>query len=234
MSPSISLLVAAYNEEASLARTLDRALATLNECVTDWELLIMDDCSTDRTPHITADYAARFPGKVRAMRHAVNQGIATTFEDLYRAATKEYVFLISGDGEYPPEALKQCMPLLAENDIVICRRVVKHYTFYRHCISHAYRWSILLLFGVDLFDPGGVKVVKREIFRDIPVYCKSVFVEAERIIRAIKRGYSIAHVDIIQEPRMGGRGRGARFATVWAAAKDLVVVWVTIILLRKQ
>lgn len=233
MAPTVSLLVAAYNEEMSLERTLNRAIAVLQECSPDGEIVIMDDASKDRTPQITATFAAAHPKEVRALRHEVNGGIAKTFEDLYRAATKDFVFLISGDGEYPPEALRQCIPLLDRYDIVVCRRMTKQYTLYRHCISNLYHWSVLLLFGVELYDPGGVKVVRREIYTTVPARSQSVFVEAERLIRAVKRGYKVTRVDIHQEKRIGGRGRGAKFSNVWGAFCDLLSVWWDLMVMRR-
>lgn len=233
MSPTVSILVAAYNEEASLEKTLNRAITVLRECSPEGELIVLDDCSHDRTPEIIAAFAATNPKETRALRHPVNGGIAKTFEDLYRAATKDFVFLISGDGEYPPEALKLCAPLMDKYDIIVCRRMTKQYTLYRKIISSGYRWSVLLLFGVELYDPGGVKVVKREIYTSVPARSTSVFVEAERLIRAVKRGYKVTRVDIHQEKRVGGKGRGAKFSNVWGALKDLVSMWLEIVILRR-
>ena len=62
-----------------------------------------------------------------------------TFEDLYRAAEKRFVYLIPADNQFPPEAIYEIMPLLDRFDIVICKRVSKPYTWQRHIIS-AYRW----------------------------------------------------------------------------------------------
>lgn len=231
--PSISLVVPAYNEEAGLESTIDRCLRTLRGCTDDYELIILDDASKDRTVEIMEQIRQKDPQHIRTMAHATNKGIAVTFEELYRNATKDYVFLIPGDGEYPPEALRECMPLLQTCDIVVCRRVQKHYTLYRHIVSQAYRWMTVLLFGTDLYDPGTTKVVRREIYTSIPVRSTSVYVEAERIIRALKRGYRLGKVDIVQETRKGGQARGARFATVWASVRDMLRLWKDLIVLRR-
>jgi glycosyltransferase involved in cell wall biosynthesis len=232
--PSISLVMPAYNEEAAVAATAARCVAALQTCTDDWELVILDDASGDGTYAAMERIRDADPAHVRIARHERNQGIATTFEDLYKMATKDYVFLIPADGEYPPEALKDAVPLLDQADIVICRRVRKNYTAYRQLISAAYRWMTVLLFGVDLYDPGTVKVVKREIYTGIPVICTSVYVEAERMIRAVKRGYHVAKVDIIQGSRTGGVARGARFTTVKAAALDIVRLWWRLTLKRQK
>ncbi len=220
--PSISLVVPAYNEEAGLTATVERCLKTLRACTDDYELIILDDCSSDRTPDIMEQIRRTDPVHIRTARHAENMGIAVTFEDLYRMATKEYVFLTPGDGEYPPEALLECAKLIPEHDIVACVRVAKNYTLYRQIVSFCYRLMPLVLFGVDLRDPGGTKCMKRSIIVNTPVVCKSVFVEAERVIRAVRAGRKLAMVEIRHEQRAGGKARGARMSTVIDAALDVL------------
>ncbi|MBP6715617.1 MAG: glycosyltransferase family 2 protein [Acidobacteria bacterium] len=224
--PSISLLIPAYHERLTIEPLMERALAVLQSCTDDYELIVLDDASTDDTFAIMQRVQARHPGII-VRRHERNMGIAATFEELYQLASKEFVFLISGDGQFPPETLTRCLPLLAEHDIVICRRVSKHYTPYRHAVSWAYRWLPRLLFGVDLVDPGSVKVVRRTIYREVPVTSTSVFVEAERIIRAVRRGYRLTAVDMESQPRVGGQASGARLPVALAAARDLMRFWLS-------
>lgn len=220
--PSVSLVIPVYNEEKTILRTIDRCLATLHACGVEYEVLLLDDASTDATASLLQDIPKRDPGRIRLLSHPANKGIAATFEDLYKAASKDFVFLVPGDGEYPPEALLTILPLLREFDIVICRRTHKYYSVYRHIVSWSYRWCTRLLFGVDLFDPGSIKAVRRELFTIIPVRSTSVFVEAERLLRAVRRGYRLTSIDIRHEPRSGGRARGARWTTVSRAAKDIM------------
>jgi glycosyltransferase involved in cell wall biosynthesis len=231
--PSISLVVPAHDEEAGLESTVDRCLATLAQVTDDWELLILDDCSRDRTYQLMEAIQRRDPRHVRIARHAVNEGIARTFEDLYRMATKEFVFLIPADGEYPPEALIECAPLLDRYDIVLCRRRRKNYTPVRQAISYGFHLLPRLLFGVQLFDPGSVKCMRREIIERMPTVSRGVFVEAERLIRALKSGYRMAVIDIRHESRRGGVARGASLALVRQAVRDLVAVWIRLQVLRQ-
>jgi dolichol-phosphate mannosyltransferase len=231
--PSVSLLIPAYNEHASIADVIERSLAVLKECTTDAELIVLDDASKDDTFALMQQAKERHPD-IRIERHTVNGGIAKTFEDLYKMASKDFLFLISGDGQFPPETLKKCMPLLETNDVVICDRIYKDYTLYRHIISFSYRWFPRILFGVDLRDPGTIKCVRREIIKDIQVTSTSVFVEAERFIRAAKRGYKIAHVDMIQEQRKGGKARGGKPSTIAKSVADMMRVWWSLEVLRQK
>ncbi len=223
---SVSLVIPAYNEEEALPRTFERCLHTLQQCTSDYEIVMLDDCSCDGTWPVMQELCRRDPARIRALRHPENRGIAVTFEDLYRAAGKEFVFLIPADGEYPPEALGQCMPLMDRGaDIVICTRNTKHYTLYRQCISRAYRHLTTFLFGVDLRDPGSIKCVRRSVMTDVPVRSTSVYVEVERIIRALRSGYRYSVIPIQVDTRKSGQARGARFSTVMKAVRDLFSLW---------
>jgi glycosyltransferase involved in cell wall biosynthesis len=234
MKPSISLLIPAYNEEATLEATVRRAESAVCACAEDYEIVVMDDASRDRTAEISRRLAAADPRHVRALRHETNRGIAGTFEDLYRAARKDCVFLIPADNEFPPEILQQILPMLSSCDVVLCRRVHKPYTFWRKIVSAAYRRLPRLLFGVDLYDAGSIKCVRREIFERVPVTSKGVFAEAERLIRAARRGYRFGVVEIRQELRQAGVARGAKFPVVARAFVDLLALWVRLVLLRQE
>lgn len=230
--PSLSIVIPAYNEEAAIRDTVTRSIAAAKRCTDDFEVIVLDDTSKDRTPQILEELKREFP-QLRTERHATNQGIAKTFEDLYALASKEYVFLVSGDGQFPPELVERCMPLLNQTDIVICNRTTKHYTAARHIVSFCYRWLPRILFGVDLYDSGSVKLVPRAVYRDIHVDSTSVFVEAERIIRAAKRGYRIAKIDFVQEERKGGKAHGGKPSTVWRAFADTWKTWWRLQVLRR-
>jgi glycosyltransferase involved in cell wall biosynthesis len=232
--PSISIVIAAYNEEATVAAVFARSVAVLEQLTDDFEIVLVDDGSTDRTPAITEMLATRHPSFVRLIRHDHNQGIAATFEEAFCAGTREYIFDVPGDGEYPPEALAQILPLLDRYDIIVCNRTFKNYTLYRHLVSTLYRHLPRLLFGVDLIDPGSAKCRHRDVVHRIAPKSRGVFVEAERMIRAVRRGYRYGAVDITPEKRMGGTPRGARPGTVLAAAWDLAVLWKDLVLLRRS
>lgn len=232
--PSISLVIPAYNEAATIERTMRRSLAVLRDCTADYEFIGLDDGSQDGTFEIMKRIAAEDSKHARVLRHRSNRGIARTFEELYSLATKDFVFLISGDGQFPPEALRQCMPLLTRCDIVVCRRQLKHYTRYRLAISGLYRWLPWMLFGIDLVDPGSIKCVRREIFTAIPVRSQSVFVEAERLLRAVRRGYRFTFVDIDSSPRTGGKATGGRMLLALHAFLDLVRCWWRIVVMGER
>ncbi|MBQ18648.1 MAG: hypothetical protein CMJ65_16170 [Planctomycetaceae bacterium] len=231
--PSISLVIAAYNESATLEGVFARCLLVLEELSDDFEVVILDDASTDETAEIAAAIATAHPDIVRVITHSHNRGIAATFEELNQAATREWVFDIPGDGEYPPEALREIVPLLDTLDIVICNRIFKRYTLYRRLVSWSYRWLPRILFGVELYDPGSTKCRRRTLIEEIPLTSRGVFAEAERMIRAVRRGYRLGKVDVRPERRLAGDPRGADFVNVVGAVIDLLRLWVQLVVFRR-
>jgi glycosyltransferase involved in cell wall biosynthesis len=225
--PGVSVCFPAYNEGQTLRAVLEDARTLLADSGLDYEILICDDGSTDETPAIIRDIAAGDP-RIRAWRHDRNQGIFATFEDLYAQAAKEFVFLNSTDEQWETRVLFDLLPLTASADVVIASRRDKHYPPVRRAVSWAFNTLPALLFGVRIYDAGAVKLMRREIITRWALVSRSPFSEAERLIRAARLGYRILEYPVDTRPRRGGRGRGADWRVVRAAAVDLVRVWISI------
>lgn len=230
---SVSFVIPAYNEEGAIKDVAAQALTVLRDVAADYELLILDDASKDRTWEILQEIQKGDPQHVKILRHEKNRGIAPTLEELYHAGTKDVVFVVAGDGQYPPEVLRQCIPLMNDHDIVVCARTFKHYTLFRHIISGSFRLLPFLMFGLDLHDPGSIKCMKRWTIQNIPLLSTSIFTEAERVIRAAKRGGKIGVVYFRQEPRRAGKAGGASMKLIVNTIKDLFRCWWNIIVQRK-
>ena len=231
--PSISIAIAAHNEEASLEKVYRRSLSVLKRCTDDYEIVMIDDGSSDSTFEIMQRLRARHPENTLVMRHERNLGIARTFEAACRAATKDFVLDVPGDGEYPPEVLEDMLPLLDRYDLIVAKRTRKDYSLYRRFVSTSYRLLPRLFFGVDLFDPGSIKCRRRALIHEITPRSKSVFKEAERAIRATRRGHRLGYVPIDPEPREGGRPGGAKPALVLQSSVDLLATWIRLTLVRE-
>ena len=234
--PSFALVMAAYNEASKLRAVFERSLAVLEECTDDYEIVILNDGSTDETGRIADEIRQQHPDVVHLITHETNQGIAATFEELYQAgAHKDYVFDVPADGEFPPEALREIVPMLDRFDVVVCvRDRLKGYTGYRRFVSYFNRMVPQLLFGIDLYDPGSAKCRKREVITEIAVTSQGMYVEQERMIRAARRGFRIGMLSVMPAPREDTSGAGAEWRNVCLAVCDMLVLWVRLIVLRQK
>jgi glycosyltransferase involved in cell wall biosynthesis len=214
----------AYNEEGTIAGVLTEAHDLLASSGLDYEILVCNDGSTDRTGAIVDEIGARLP-RMRVLHHAHNLGIRETFEHLYRNAIKEFVFLNSTDRQWHTRVLFDLLPLTRDWDIVVASRRQKHYSASRRLVSWGFNVVPRLLFGVRTSDAGAVKIVRREIISRFELVSRSPFNEAERLIRASRAGYRITAVPTDTLPRQRGRARGLSRQLLVSAIADVGRVW---------
>ena len=221
----LSVVMPAYNEEATIGSVVKSHLAVMNHLpsqVTDWEVVVLDDGSTDRTAEILEAMACDEP-RLRVVRHAHNEGLFRSFDDVQREARGTHVYSTGSDGQWPASNLTTLLCKLAADDadLVVGVRPNRHevYTRWRQIVSYGFRLLPRLLFGVDIHDPGSVKLGRRELFQ-CRLISRSPFVEAERIICAIRGGYRVEFIPIEFLPRTGGRACGAKWSYILGSLYD--------------
>jgi glycosyltransferase involved in cell wall biosynthesis len=223
----VSACFPAYNEEGTIRGVLEEAHGLLVGSGLDYEILVCDDGSTDGTGRIIDEIAARLP-RMRVIHHERNLGIHHTFEELYREARKDFVFLNSTDRQWETRVLLDMLPLTREYDVVLATRVRKHYGLSRAILSWGFNIMPRLLFGVQTSDAGAVKLVRREIIERFPLISRSPFSEAERLIRASRAGYRIIERPTETAARQAGRARGVSRRLVFESLRDVARVWLAL------
>jgi dolichol-phosphate mannosyltransferase len=228
----ITICIPAYNEEATIKQVVIDAELALKQASVPGEILVIDDGSADRTWEILCNIQKTVP-ILEIRRHNINRGIALTFTELYRWASKELVFLNSADGQWQMSTLLELLPMAGQHDIVVARRRVKHYGYSRHSVSWLFNALPVMLFATRTYDAGSIKLARRAIY-DIPIISSGVFAEAERIIRARRRGFRIGVKEVDHFPRQSGKALGASLSLTIDAAIDLLRCWVHIVILRRK
>jgi glycosyltransferase involved in cell wall biosynthesis/SAM-dependent methyltransferase len=111
MPPAVTVITIFHDEERFLAEAAESVLAQTSD---DWELLLCDDGSTDRSPAIARAYAEAHPGRIRYLRHpgGANRGMSATRNLGLRHARGEYVAFLDGDDVWVPEKLERQVTLL--------------------------------------------------------------------------------------------------------------------------
>ncbi|WP_062051273.1 glycosyltransferase family 2 protein [Bacillus sp. JCM 19034] len=110
---TVSIITPAYNAEAYIAETIESVLAQTYE---NWEMLIVDDCSTDRTVEIVQSYAAREP-RIRFIQLDKNQGPAITRNTAIQAASGRYLAFLDSDDKWLPEKLERQLQFMKERNV---------------------------------------------------------------------------------------------------------------------
>jgi len=221
------MVVPAYNEEKAIGRVLEDHLVEIRKIegrIKDWELLCINDASTDGTWEVLTRIAAANP-KVRILRHETNQGIAASFERLYHESRGTHIYLTGGDDQWPVENLSILFGHMQStgSDLVIGVRQnrQKVYTLWRRILSYAFNIIPKMLYGIDTQDANGIKIGRRDIFV-APVKSRSFFGEVERIVIAHRQGKKITTVPILFKERPSGKAKGASWKYVWATWCDFL------------
>lgn len=148
--PRLSLIIPCYNEERTLRDCVNRCLA-LRERNIDLELVIVDDCSTDKSLAVAHELEAEFQG-ITVVRHAVNKGKGAALRTGFLHASGDYVGIQDADQEYNPlDYLKLLVPLMEDNaDVVYGSRYLRRQT--RRVLSFWHTWmNRTLTFISDMF-----------------------------------------------------------------------------------
>lgn len=108
----ISVYITSYNQKAYLVEAIE---SVLNQTLRPFEIIIVDDCSTDGSQEVIAGYASRYPELITPIYHTRNQGVAQTRIDALQAVTGGYVNHVDGDDRFLPTKLEKEAKLLRDN-----------------------------------------------------------------------------------------------------------------------
>lgn len=223
--PAVSVAVPVFNEEATIDELVDRVRRTLEERGTSFEIVLVDDGSTDRTAERLARAAASDP-RVRVRTLSRNFGQAAALCCGIFESRGDVIVTLDGDLQNPPEEIPRLLDALAPGvDVVTARRLARHENAWRLAGSRAVHWIARILVGIDIQDFGGqFKAYRREVVdatRTAWAPGKPFFALAAWL------GFRVAEVPVRHDPRRAGGSRYNLLALVRLNA-DLITSFTTL------
>jgi glycosyltransferase involved in cell wall biosynthesis len=218
---SVSLIIPAYNDEETVGRLIDDADALLSEICTDYEIVVVNDGSKDRTLDVIQG-RAEVNSHVKLINHPVNKGFGYTIRELYHSGTKEFIFSLPGDYQYAPKELIAMAEGLKTHDFVIGLRVNRNDPFRRKMQSKVYNLMLRTFHGHRHKDVNSIKLFRREILDRITLLSYTPFIDAELCIRAERAGFKVIEIPIEHLPRTTQGASGGKFSVIWETFSDLV------------
>lgn len=203
-SISLSVVVPALNEERDLKRTIDNLVQVLQEKVIDWEIILVNDGSSDNTKTL-ANQLALAERRITAIHHPKRCGLGACWKDGVRSAKKEAIVWFPGDGENDPHELVKYLFLLQYVDLVIPYITnPKVRPWYRRLLSRAFLWLINLSFGTMLAYITGNVLYRRQVFDVVKPESDGFFTLTECPVKAVHSGFTYAQVPVQLGQRMHG------------------------------
>lgn len=221
---SISVFFPCYNEQENVGRTTEKAIVVLEKLNADFEVIIVDDGSSDDTGRIAAELADK-DDRVRVVHHPRNLGYGAALQSGFEAATKELVFYTDGDGQFDISEMPPLLELIGQYDIVSAYRLDRKDSVMRKINGWCWTKLVCLLFGLRIRDIDcAFKLYKREIFDNIQLSSTGALIDTEILARAARKGYRITQKGVHHYPRTAGEQSGANPAVILRAFKELFVL----------
>ncbi len=218
---SLSVVLPAYNEEAVIATTVARVFQALSRLVADFEILVVNDGSKDRTGAIVAAMAAQQP-RVRLITHQVNQGAGAALVSGFMRATKAYTFYMDSDGQFDIYDLARLLPYVGEYDGVFGYRFNRHDLWIRKFNGWCWNQVVRFVFNVRVRDIDcAFKIFRTDYFRQVAFEAHGALLLTEVVYKFARAGYSYTEVPVRHLPRAGGQATGAKPRVILRAFKEL-------------
>jgi glycosyltransferase involved in cell wall biosynthesis len=225
---SISAVLPAYNEEAIIERTVRHVAGVLAGLVNDYEVIVTNDGSRDRTGEILAGLQAREPAlNLKVVTHDTNCGYGAALASGFDAARKELIFLTDGDKQFDVIELAQFLPAMdATTDLVIGWRRQRADPFMRKLNALGWKLLVNLLFGYTARDVDcAFKLFRRRVWESMTVHARGATFSAEFMIKARRLGFRVKELPVSHFPRTAGSPTGARPDVIARAFVELFRLW---------
>jgi len=228
MPPSLSVVIPMYNEEAYVERSVAAARAALEEMGADWEIVIVDDASTDGTG-ARADRLAAADPRVRAFHNPVNRRLGGTLRAGYAAATKDLIFYTDADLPVDFGELPRAVRLLEyqQADLLAGYRFDRTSEgLHRALYTIGYHVVIRLLFGLRIRDVNfAFKLFRRSLLQRIELKSEGSFIDAELLLRARKAGAVMIQLGVDYFPRTRGPSKLSSLGVIAAILREMAGQW---------
>jgi glycosyltransferase involved in cell wall biosynthesis len=222
--PSVSACVPAFNEAGNVGALIRDLNAVLESLCGDYEIIVVDDGSTDETVAVLGKLSKEVPS-LRVIMHSKNLGYGRSLRDGFDAARFEYVFYTDGDGQFDVSELPRFVERAAPGRAVIGYRLERSEGALRKLTSWAYNKVIRLLFGLKLRDVDcSFKVFPAAVVPLLELKSDNFFIDTELMVKLENAGVGLEELGVRHLPREYGRSTVSPRHVV-TTVREIVGMW---------
>jgi glycosyltransferase involved in cell wall biosynthesis len=233
--PGISVFFPAYNDAKSIGKLVSDALEILPQLTDDFEIIVVNDGSTDETGEVLRRLAERHEA-VRVVEHETNLGYGGALQSGFRAASKDLIFYTDGDGQYDVRELPKIYALLDEKtDVVNGYKLERGDKMNRKVVGGFYNRLAHLMFSLPVRDIDcDFRLIRREFSEKIALSSTSGSICVELVYKLKRAGARFRETGVNHYERPFGR---SQFFTVKRVSKtllDFFSLWFRLVVMRKN
>jgi NAD(P)-dependent dehydrogenase (short-subunit alcohol dehydrogenase family) len=222
---SISVFIPCLNEEKNLKPTVARLIEALTVTVEDYEIIIVNDGSSDGTGAVAENLAAE-NSTIRALHNSRNMGLGYCFAQAYREARKSFFVYIPGDNTWPYRSFVELFGNLGRADIITSYAINPDVRpFARRVVSRLYTNLLNLLFRRHLQYFNGLTIYPVDFLRRDPATTFGFGFQAEVLLKALNLGLSYIEVGLPIDERTAGGSKAVNLTNILSVLSTLVRVF---------
>ncbi len=197
----------AFNEEDNIVEAVQRASRIAGELAYEWELVVVDDGSTDQTAARLKSLLLR-NRHLRLIRHPTNLGYGATLRDGFRMAAGELIFYTDSDLQFDVDQLRDFIPLIATSDLAVGFRMHRQDPALRCVLAWGYNRLVRLMFGVQVRDVDcSFKLFRREVLEKLDLESSDFLIDAEILAKARQWNFRLVERGVRHYARPAGQSK---------------------------
>jgi glycosyltransferase involved in cell wall biosynthesis len=234
-APGLSVFFPAYNDSGTIASLVITAIQTARTLTREFEVIVVNDGSADRTGEILDELARAYP-EVRVVTHERNRGYGGALRSGFAAATREFVFYTDGDAQYDPAEMAVLWNRVADDvDLVNGYKISRSDPLHRIIVGRIYHHTVKLLFGLRVRDVDcDFRLLRRSIFDRVQLEKDSGVICLEMMKKIQDAGFRIAEVPVHHYHRAHGRSQFFNFPRLARTAIDVAKLWIDLVVHRRH
>jgi glycosyltransferase involved in cell wall biosynthesis len=226
----VSVFFPAYNDSGTIGSMVIRAVKAASELTPDYEVIVVNDGSTDATAEVADELARTYP-HVRVVHHGANRGYGGALQTGFQSATKEWIFYTDGDAQYDPAELALLWTQIADNvDLVNGYKISRSDPLHRIVIGRVYHHIVSTLFGLTVRDVDcDFRLMRRSIFDRIHLEKTSGVICLEMMKKITDAQFRIVEVPVHHYHRAYGKSQFFNFRRIFKTAVDVLRLWLALV-----
>jgi glycosyltransferase involved in cell wall biosynthesis len=224
----LSVFFPAYNEEANIARTVTKAKAVLEKIAGEWEILIINDGSKDRTGEVAQNLANRDP-RIKVITHSPNRGYGASLKSGFYGSRFPWICFTDSDGQFDFSEVTGFIKTQKKTnaDLVVGYYRKRQVSLFRKVNTFFWELVVFLLFGLKVKDIDcGFKFISKKVIDTIPKLEseRGAFISSEFLVKAKRAGFSMVEIPVSHFPATR-KGTGADLNVIIKSFVDLFRLW---------
>jgi glycosyltransferase involved in cell wall biosynthesis len=220
--PGLSVVLPCFNEEANVLQAVRQAIAAARLVSPRYEVIVVDDGSSDETAELAGRLAATDP-HVRLVVHPENCGYGTALRSGIDATRMPWVLLTDADLQFDLGQIEDFLLFTDSHDLIVGKRVTRQDRFSRRANAAAWNWLMRRMFALPVHDVDcAFKLVRRDVLEHVELVASGAMISTEMIVKTLQNGARLKELGVHHRPRAAGEQSGASPRVIWRAFLELV------------